>query len=116
MPLILSYHVNEGIRGDEVLDSGEKRSFEIIVREITSSQGGVEVDIELRDLNGETGSYNLRLSEDQRYDVTHRCTLHVPKNPFRSLGELNQRRVCLVMYAPRCVEFSQRRMHPSLME
>ena len=124
MVLGLRYRVNEGINVTEDLGNGHQESIEVIVREITLFPEGVKVDFELRDLNGDIELRSLR--EDERYDVTPLCTLHLPRNPL-GLSRDTLRRilpyplikkslprkdsVLLKFYAPREVEIGQRKMY-----
>ena len=115
MVLGLRYRTNEGINVTEDLGNGHQESIEVIVREITLFPEGVKVDFELRDLNGDIELRSLR--EDERYDVTPLCTLHLPRNPLglsrdtlrRSLPREDS--VFLKFYAPREVEIGQRKMY-----
>ena len=115
MVLMLCYKVNEGVR---VTEKGI--SVEVIVRNIEHTSNGARVRFDLRD---EEFVEILELSEYQRYDVTPKCTLHVPKSPIKKfpldrygrertgikgVGE----RVLLLYYAPRTVDISKRRMYP----
>ena len=104
MPLLLRYLINEGIEVDESLENGGKKSVEVIVRDINFFPEGVKVSFELRDLDGNI--HDLKLVEGERYKVTPQCTLYVPKNPLRG------KEVSLEFFAPKAVEFGERRIYP----
>lgn len=126
MPLELCYRINQGIIIFEDIGRGHQKSIEVIVRDIVLFPEGVNVDFELRDLNGNS---ELSLREDERYDVTPSCTLHLPKDPLRGRNSrvtlrrslprypltrkssLKGDRVSLKFYAPREVEFGRRKMY-----
>ena len=108
MSLGLRYRINEGIIVSEDR-GGHQESVEVIVRDITLFPEEVRVGFELRDdLNG---NIKLNLGEDEKYDVTPCCTLHVPVNPLRRRGSPSEDRVFLKFYAPRTVDLSERRMY-----
>lgn len=108
MSLELRYRINEGIRVSENTIDGNHKSVEVIVRDIALLPKGVNVNFELRDLNGNS---ELSLLENERYDVTPLCTLHLPKDPLRRRGLPEEDRVFLKFYAPREVEFGPRKMY-----
>lgn len=119
MTLKLNYRVNEGINVTEDLENGYRKSVDVIVRNIDLFSEGIKVDFEFRDLNG--NSELKSLSEDERYDVTPLCTLHLPKDPLRgrnlSRDPLTKQRedsVFLNFYAPREVELGRRKMYEPL--
>ena len=123
MPLELRYRINEGIKVSEDIGKDYEKSIEVIVRDIDLFPEGVKVNFELRDLKGNIELKSL--SEDEKYDVTPLCTLHLPKDPLRGrsrernlsrgyLGRQNlprEDRVFLKFYAPREVELGQRKMY-----
>ena len=116
MVLELRYIINQGIDITEDLGNGYQDYVEVIVRNIDLFPEGLKVDFELRDLNG--NSEFLSLSEDERYDVTPLCTLHLPKNPLNlprypliRKRPPREDRVFLKFYAPREVEFGERKMY-----
>ena len=109
MPLGLRYRINEGIIVSEDTGDGSQESVEVIVRDIVLFPEGVNVDFELRDLNGNS---KLSLCEGERYDVTPHCTLHVPVDPLRRKALSREDRIFLKFYAPREVEFGERRIYP----
>lgn len=111
MPLGLRYGINEGISVSENTGHGHQESIEVIVREIALFPEGVNVDFELRDLNGNRNK--LSLSEDDKYDITPLCTLHLTKDPLRRRtgGLPGDDRVFLKFYAPREVKFGPRKMY-----
>ena len=114
MPLKLTYIINQGIPVSEKIisrDTGEKfqETIDIIVRSINLFQEGVKVDFELRDLNG--NSELIRLREGERHDVTSLCTLHLPRYPLIRKCPSRKNRVFLKFYAPREVEFGERKMY-----
>ena len=108
MTLLLSYRVNEGIRVSEDKGNGHRESVEVIVRDIVLFPEGVNVDFELRGLNRNS---KLSLCEDEKYDVTHLCTLHLPRNPLKRRSLLIEDTVSLKFYAPREVKFGERKMY-----
>ena len=128
MVLELYYIINQGIEVSEeiVSEDGEryKESVEVIVRNIDLFPEGVKVDFDLLGLNE---CSKLSLCEDERYDVTPLCTLHLPRNPLGlSRYELRKilpryplirkslprrSRVILKFYAPKAVEFSEKKMY-----
>ena len=69
MPLELCYRINEGIIVSENARDGHQKSVEVIVRDIILLPEGVNVDFELRDLNG---NGELRLRENQKYKYINR--------------------------------------------
>lgn len=120
MTFVLYYRVNEGIMVSEEMilkHTGEKfqESIDVIVRNIDLFPEGVKVDFEFRDLNG--NSELKSLTENERYDVTPLCTLHLPINPLRGksqkhpLRRSKENKVCLKFYAPKTVEFGERKMY-----
>ena len=125
MVLGLRYRVNEGINVTEDLRNGHQESIEVIVRDIVLFPECVKVKFELLNLNG--NSELKSLSEDERYDITPLCTLHLPINPL-GLSRDTLRRILpryplirkslpredsvfLKFYAPREVEIGQRKMY-----
>ena len=132
MPLELTYIINEGIQVSEKIiskDTGEtfQETIEVIIRDINLFPEGVKVDFEFLDLNGYSELKSL--SEDERYDVTPLCTLHLPKDPLRGRNSRvtlrrslprypriikrskREDKVFLKFYAPEAVEFSKKRMY-----
>lgn len=109
MVLRLCYVLNQGINVKEDLEDGHQKSVEVIVRKIDLFPEGVKVNFELLDLNGNSELICLR--EDERYDVTPLCTLHLPKDPLRGRGLSREDSVFLKFYAPREVEIGQRKMY-----
>ena len=125
MTLGLRYRINEGINVTEDLGDGHQKSIDVIVRDIVLFPECVNVDFELRNLNG--NSELKSLSEDERYDVTPLCTLHLPRNPLGlsryTLRKILPRypltrkslprkdKVILKFYATRAVEFSKRKRY-----
>ena len=111
MVLKLPYRINQGLSVVETLDNGKKISVEFIVRDIILFPGFVHVNIEVNNLNSEKNSYNLRLNIDGKHEITPRCTLHLPRTPIL-YDDPDNLKVFLYIYAPDCVEFSERRMYP----
>lgn len=101
MPLGLRYRINEGISVTE-----GRMSIDIIVRGITLSLEGLEVDFEFRDLEG---SKKFLLTENQTYDVTRNCKLHLPGN---TVGKnLEQMTVYFFLDATKKVEFGKKKIY-----
>lgn len=99
MSLGLRYRINEGISVTE-----GRMSIDIIVRDIILSLEGMEVDFEFRDLEG---SKKFLLTENQTYDLTRNCKLHLPGN---TVGRnLEQMTIYFLLDATREVEFGKKK-------
>jgi len=127
MGLGLRYRVHEGIKVTEDLKRGGRKIVDVVVRGISKGdpndlEGEVsktEVVFELIDGNV---SEILTLIEGEEYNVTPRCTLHLPISPIKTipinymgpihLMKSREKRVFLRFSAPRKVNFGDKKIYP----